>query len=121
MSKGSNRRPEDTKAFDSNFDSIFSNKKPVRGSFVFDNVKGELVPKDEYVPQYQPASYVMGDIQPYKSMATGEMIMGRRQHREHLKQHRLYEIGNEKPVQRAPTVDKAGIRKAVIDAVQRHS
>ncbi len=41
------------------------------------------------------AAYVRGDIQPYKSMMTGEMIEGRRQHRDHLRQHRLVEIGNE--------------------------
>ena len=39
----------------------------------------------------------MPDIQPYKSMATGEMITSRSQHREHLKEHRLNEIGNEMP------------------------
>ena len=40
-------------------------------------------------------SYVMSDIQPYKSMATGEMITSRSSHREHLKKHNLIEIGNE--------------------------
>jgi hypothetical protein len=48
------------------------------------------------------APYVMTDIQPYKSMVTGEMIGGRAQHREHLKQHRLIELGND-----APTTSKA--------------
>jgi len=47
---------------------------------------------------------VMADIQPYKSMVTGEMITGRSQHRAHLKRHNCFEIGNEnpmhKPVQR---------------------
>jgi len=41
------------------------------------------------------------NIQPdnvcYKSMVTGEMITGRRQHREHLKLHNCVEVGNEKP------------------------
>lgn len=40
---------------------------------------------------------VMPDIEPYQSMATGEMITSRSQHREHLKIHRLNEIGNEMP------------------------
>ena len=31
----------------------------------------------------------------YKSMATGEMIEGRKAHREHLKRNNLVEIGNE--------------------------
>ena len=36
------------------------------------------------------------NYKPYKSMATGEMIEGRKAHREHLKKHNLTEIGNEK-------------------------
>lgn len=36
------------------------------------------------------------NYKPYKSMVTGEMIEGKRQHREHLKRHNLTEIGNEK-------------------------
>ena len=42
-----------------------------------------------------PAPYVVSDIQPYKSMVTGEMITSRRQHKEHLKQHGVEEVGNE--------------------------
>ena len=38
---------------------------------------------------------IMPDIQPYQSMADGSMIMGRRQHREHLREHNCIEIGNE--------------------------
>ena len=43
------------------------------------------------------APMVMGDIQPYRSMITGEMITSRSQHREHLRQHGCTEIGNEIP------------------------
>jgi hypothetical protein len=43
------------------------------------------------------APRVMGDIQPYRSMATGEMIDGRAAHRNHLKTHGLVEVGNEQP------------------------
>jgi putative FmdB family regulatory protein len=42
------------------------------------------------------APRIIQDIQPYRSMATGEMITTRDQHRNHLKQHNLIEIGNEK-------------------------
>lgn len=41
------------------------------------------------------APAVLADINPYRSQATGEMIMGRRQHREHLKNNGLIEVGNE--------------------------
>jgi hypothetical protein len=39
--------------------------------------------------------HVLPDIQPYQSMVDGSMIQGRRQHREHLKEHRVIEVGNE--------------------------
>lgn len=41
-------------------------------------------------------SMVIEDIQPYKSMVTGEMITSRSRHREHLKEHGMIEIGNDK-------------------------
>jgi putative FmdB family regulatory protein len=41
------------------------------------------------------APSVMADIQPYRSMATGEMITSRTQHRNHLKSRGLVEIGDQ--------------------------
>lgn len=38
---------------------------------------------------------VIADIQPYRSMATGEMITSRSQHRKHLSANGLVEVGNE--------------------------
>jgi hypothetical protein len=38
---------------------------------------------------------IIGDIEPYRSMRTGEIIGGRAQHREHLAQYGLVEVGNE--------------------------
>tara|TARA_R110000822_G_scaffold33633_5_gene95717 strand:+ start:1783 stop:2127 length:345 start_codon:yes stop_codon:yes gene_type:complete len=40
--------------------------------------------------------HVIRDIDPYKSMVTGEMISSRSQHRDHLRRHNCIEIGNEK-------------------------
>lgn len=45
---------------------------------------------------------VMRDIEPYRSMITGERIQGRRQHRDHLKAHGCIEVGNETPKPRVP-------------------
>jgi hypothetical protein len=47
---------------------------------------------------------VINDIQPYKSMQTGEMITSRSAHKAHLKKHGLIEIGNEKMPERKPEV-----------------
>lgn len=38
---------------------------------------------------------VSADIQPYRSMITGEVINSRSSHRDHLKSHGCIEIGNE--------------------------
>jgi len=74
-----------------------------RKTWVQDPHTLKLIPKDEYRPRSDAGFFVMGDIQPYKSMVTGEMIMGRRQHREHLRQHGCIEVGNEKLTPKAPT------------------
>ena len=65
------------------------------------------------------APMVMPDIKPYKSMKTGEMITSRSQHREHLKQHGLTELGNEplkwlnKPYEGIPDVNPQGRRELI--------
>lgn len=45
---------------------------------------------------------VMPDIEPYKSMVTGEYIGSRSTHRKHLVQHKVVEVGNEKLPERKP-------------------
>lgn len=67
-----------------------------RQRYIQDPVTFELIPADEYTARREPATpFVMADIQPYRSMQTGEMITSRSRHREHLRQHGLVEIGNE--------------------------
>lgn len=58
-------------------------------------VNGELVDAAQYVPPSVAAPFVMDDIAPYKSMQTGEIITSRSRHREHLRAHRLVEIGDQ--------------------------
>ena len=71
-------------------------------------IDGELVPKDEYVAP--TGVIIMPDIKPYKSMVTGEMIGSRSTHRNHLRQHGMIEVGNEKPKTR-PISDVPGLRE----------
>ena len=107
--KGDNRRPGDEAAFAANFDRIFDGGIR-RGSWVF--VDGQMVPKDEYQRPAPEAHMVMTDIQPYQSMATGEMVGGRAQHREHLKRHGLIEVGNEtKYLKNEPKREPAAVLK----------
>jgi hypothetical protein len=56
---------------------------------------GECVYLDESYQAANNAPAVMGDIQPYQSMADGTWITSRSHHRAHLKQHGLVEVGNE--------------------------
>jgi len=41
--------------------------------------------------------YIMSDISPYRSVITREPITSRSQHRDHLRQHGVVEVGNEMP------------------------
>lgn len=43
----------------------------------------------------------------YRSMVTGEMITSRTAHKNHLKEHKLIEVGNEKPKPRNTEISKA--------------
>lgn len=95
--KGDKRRPGDDEKFSSGYELAFGDKKPTRGSFIWDSAQGKMVPKEEYYysqPQGN-APAVLEDIKPYKSMITGELITSRSKHREHLRQHGMIEVGNE--------------------------
>lgn len=56
--------------------------------------------KDGHWVAHKPAEdpsgvLIVPDIAPYQSMITGEMITSRSRHREHLRQHDCFEVGNE--------------------------
>lgn len=40
---------------------------------------------------------LMPDIKPYQSMIDGSVIGSRSAHREHLREHNCFEVGNERP------------------------
>lgn len=66
------------------------------------------------------APMVMNDIDPYRSMITGEMIMSRSQHRTHLKDHNCIEVGNE--IQKSkPATPPAGLKEKLTEAVYKRS
>lgn len=45
---------------------------------------------------------IVGEIQPYQSQITGEMITSRAQHREHLLRHGYTEVGNDSRLYNPP-------------------
>jgi len=57
--------------------------------YIQDPKTHKLIPADEYYLQESTSAYILTDYQPYVSMVTGEMIEGRKAHREHLKRHNL--------------------------------
>lgn len=62
------------------------------------------------------APMVAVDIQPYRSMCDGSWITSRSQHRAHLKQHGVIEVGNEK-IKPSPSVipDAPGLKETLIE------
>lgn len=119
--KGDTTRPTDHKAFSESYDRIFSGK-PTRGSFVQDPITGKLIDKSEFVPSDVNAPMIQPDIAGYKSMVTGEWIGSRSTHRQHLKQHRLVEIGTETKAhltKQAPKVDRESIRRDIHMTMQK--
>ena len=58
---------------------------------------GEMIEIAVAHPGAEPKIQIMSDIGGYKSMADGSWISSRSQHREHLKRHNCFEVGNEMP------------------------
>lgn len=91
--------------------------------WIQDRTTGELIPAEEfYANRAEPnAPMVMPDLQPYQSMVTGEMIGGRRQHREHLKTHNVVEVGNafDKATPKPQSLP-GGLKEQVIRAAHQH-
>jgi len=83
---------------------------------------GQLVEKHLAAPLNEiNAPSVMGDIQPYQSMITGEMVTSRSRHRAILKEHNCIEVGNEtKYLKPKPIAPAPGLKDKVIQAVKKH-
>lgn len=47
------------------------------------------------IKEARPVSGIIRDLSPYRSMITGQMIDGRRQHRDHLRAYGCVEVGND--------------------------
>lgn len=64
------------------------------------------------------APMVAPDIGEYQSIVTGEMIGSRSAHREHLKRHRLIELGNE-PVRQREYRGDHNLKTELVQAVKQ--
>ena len=81
-------------------------------------IDGVAIPADEVSEKVTPLHYIMPDIKPYRSMADGQMVEGRRQHREMLKANNCYEVGDQthhlKP---KPVTPPPGLKQRLIEVV----
>jgi hypothetical protein len=67
-------------------------------------------------------AHVIPDIEPYKSMVTGERIRSRSHHKQHLREHGLIERGNDpirprKPIPMPPVAED--IKRAIAEIRSR--
>lgn len=95
----------------------------MKSRYVYDS-KGEIIYAEErgivklnrMAEQVDAGYYVMGDIEPYRSMADGSMIMSRSRHREHLKQHGCVEVGNDSSLYSTPKplASPPGLKEEII-------
>lgn len=95
-----------------------------RQRYIQDPVTLELIPAEQYRgPSSSKSAYIVPDIQPYQSMIDGRMIQSRSEHRAHLKQHGMIEIGNEinhhmqQATPKAP--DRKEINRALVESARR--
>lgn len=58
--------------------------------------------REPAVPMAARAVHIVKDIEPYRSVMTGEVIGSRNKHREHLRRHDVIEVGNERLPPRKP-------------------
>lgn len=87
------------------------------GNMVYET-KDDNVILDRRQGSVDPGYFVMGDIDPYRSQLTGEMVQSRSRHRALLREHKCIEIGNEtkylRPKQKAPP---PGLKQRLIEVV----
>ena len=82
-------------------------------------VNGELIPKEDYIAPIDHKVMIMPDIKEYNSIITGEPITSRSKHREHLKRHNCFEIGNEK-LEKKERKPPPGLKEEIIRQYQRY-
>lgn len=93
----------------------------MRHRWVYIDGEAHEVSEDYTQPLNGNVQHVMPDIQPYRSMITGEIINSRSRHREHLKAHGCVEVGNDSSLYRAkqPIKSPPGLKESIIRATNQ--
>jgi len=86
--KGDDRRSENKAKVEENLDAIFgADRKPQRGSYVYDKELRKMVPKGERQADIAQYAAVHGDIESFVSPVDGTVIDDRAKLRAHNKRH----------------------------------
>ena len=84
--------------------------RAVGAKYIWDRELEKIVSVSESCRDKQkPKVHVIKDLSPYKSMVTGDMVDGRRAHRDHLKRHDVVEVGNDHWSGKKPEMDHPAI------------
>lgn len=96
MSKGSNRRPTDEKAFKNNYDKIKWGRKS--GLVEIKTPTGYKYVHKSALEKKAKSHHIIPDIEPYQAVGpeAGKYITSRSKEREYLRRHNLIQVGNEK-------------------------
>jgi hypothetical protein len=70
--------------------------------FTLGTPEAEQAWKEKQEMTVREAPMVMSDIEGYVSQVDGTWIKSKSMHRDHLKQHRMIELGNDVPLQHKP-------------------
>lgn len=96
----------------------------MRTRYVYDKAHDKMVEvTHDHISPSDGLPMVMPDIQPYKSMITGETITSRSRHREHLRAHDCIEVGNETAYMVKNRIKPAappGLKEAMMRAAYKH-
>ncbi|MBF0310932.1 MAG: hypothetical protein HQL56_15540 [Magnetococcales bacterium] len=68
--------------------------------YIWDRDTQRWVEPGEWHREKRAALTVISDMEPYRNMIDGQLISGRRQHREFLRHYGVVEVGNEIPTPR---------------------
>ena len=86
-----------------------------------ENYKDLPVCCDRQMQRVFTPHHVIEDMKPYKSTLDGKWITTRSQHRKHMKEHGVIEVGNEKltrPMQKP--YDAGNMKRDIADALRQH-
>lgn len=91
----------------------------MRRRYIQDPKSLQLIPVEDWRAPASAGIQIIPDIEPYQSMIDGSIISSRSQHRAHLRDHGMIEVGNEKLPE--PKYKPApGLKQAIIDAANIH-